>query len=476
MRTVTAAFCPLWRRGRRGRLCRLGISHANAELTLVLLSDDRIALSVAGIGLAGGSEYGLTATLTASAAGRQSRAFTLLATVTALAKRDLYSRRLNPGHPAGALTVFSTIFADELTASLVFAHLGEGATVTVDAGGEVGLLAAAVAGAAAAVSAAATSDDFLGLMLFTASVTVRMEPARLLAEEFVTRRAAAEHAGDVYTLLATPENGATAAFYLSGKSARFAVGERDGVLRATTALSAGGTYYATVAAVSGDTQIYAGARGAATLEVIALTARAVSVAAVNPGAGGVLMTFALEAADNVSEGAGFAGLQADGLTIFTDGAVSLTVSAVAGSVYSALAGGVSPGFAGTMIFAAEITTRMAVRRIIFAGLRAGSGRAGLYRDCARDCRRIACGVAGAGLRAAGRAFVCLGGGDGRKRRDGRIFAGNIGAGGGRGICGDYFGVGWTWQPLRAGFGDDDGVCHSFSATGGLGVFPVDGER
>ena len=348
--TLEAAGATLW----------FGNLHAGAELTLAALADNRVALSVAGIGLAGGAEYVLTATLTASAAEHQSRAFTLLATVTALAKRDLYSRVLNPGHPAGALTVLSTILADELSASLVFAHLGEGATVTIDAGGEVALLGPAVAGGGAEVSAAARSEDFLGLMLFTASVTVRMEPSRLLAEDYVTRRAAAEHAGDVYTLLAAAENGATAVFHLRGKSARFVVGERDGVLRATTGLSAGGTYYATIAAVSGETQTHAGAEGAATVEVIALTARAVSVAAVNPGAGGVLMTFALEAADNVSGGAVFAGLQADGLTVFADGAVSLTVRAVAGSVYSAVAGGVSPGFAGTMIFAAEITTRTAV--------------------------------------------------------------------------------------------------------------------
>ena len=153
-----------------GATLSFGNLHAGAELTVVSLADNRVALSVAGGGLAGGAEYALTATLTASAAEHQPRAFTLFATVTALAQRDLYSRRLNPGHPAEALSTLSAVAADNLLNPLSFAHLGEGATVTIYSGGEVSLRSPAVAGTEAVVSASAVSDEFLGAMLFTASV------------------------------------------------------------------------------------------------------------------------------------------------------------------------------------------------------------------------------------------------------------------------------------------------------------------
>ena len=147
---------------------------AGSPLTLVSLSANEVALSVSGgTRLTGGAEYELTATLTFSASEYQSRKLTLFAAVTALAKRDLFSRRLNPNHPAETLTTLRAEASDDLSAPLSFRHLGDGTTLTIDSDGEVALLSPAVAGAHTAVSAAATSDEFLGEMLFTVSATIR---------------------------------------------------------------------------------------------------------------------------------------------------------------------------------------------------------------------------------------------------------------------------------------------------------------
>ena len=134
-----------------------------AGSALTLVSDaGKLLLSVAGGGLTGGNEYQLTATLIATAPDYQSRTFTLFATVTALAKRALYQRIVNPNHPAKTLTTLRADAADDLTRPLAFAHLGEGATLTIHTGGMVSLKSPAVAGSEIFVSAFATSDDFLG--------------------------------------------------------------------------------------------------------------------------------------------------------------------------------------------------------------------------------------------------------------------------------------------------------------------------
>ena len=331
------------------------------SMTLVPLSANQIALSVSGgRRLAGDAEYGLTATLTVSAGGYQSREFTLFAKVTALAKRGVFERTLNPGHPAEVLTVLSTLSGDALSSPLTFFHLGGGATLTVHADGRLELLSAAVAEAEITAAAEAWSDEFLGRMLFAASVTVRGESGKILPETFAARLAAAGHLGEVYTIAATPESGATVGFHLVGESARFAAGERDGVVRATVSLIGGDAYTATIAAISGETPTRAGARETATLEIVVLTARAVSLAKVNPGARESVLTFALEGAENVAASVFFETSSADGLTVFADGEVSLTLSAASASVYAATALAVSPGFAGTMMFFAEVTTRAAV--------------------------------------------------------------------------------------------------------------------
>ena len=353
MRTVTAAFCLLWRRGWRGRLCRLGISHANAELTLVLLSDNRVALSVAGIGLAGGSEYGLTATLTASVAEHQPRAFTLFATVTALARRNLHSRILNPGHPAEDLVTLSAAPADNILGPLFFAHLGEGATLMIHSGGAVSLRSPAVAGAEAIVSASAVSDEFLGAMLFTVSVTVRKDSSLALDAKRLT--AAPNYVGHAYRVSAVnAPPGAVATYRLAADSSgRFAM--FGDWLRATLALASGADYTVTIEARTSSAGLHAAGYAEAAIEVTALTARGLSAAAVDPGRRDVVLTFR---GDEVS-GLTFVHAAGDaGVTVLRDGKVSLSSPAVAGAEMTVLAGATGD-YLGTLYFSASITVRKA---------------------------------------------------------------------------------------------------------------------
>ena len=342
-----------------GATLSFGDLHANAELTLVLLADDRVALSVARSGLAGGSEYGLTATLTVSAAGHQPRAFTLFATVTALAQRDLYSRRLNPGHPAEALSTLSAVAADNLLNPLSFAHLGEGATLTIHSGGEVSLRSPAVAGTEAVVSASAFSDEFLGEMLFTASVTVRAET--FLGLDGGQYRAAPDYVGRVH-LAAVPDGAAAAYDLVADSSGQFEM--RGSALRAALALAGGSDYTVTIEARTDETATHSAGFATATVGIAALTARGLSAAAVNPDYRGVALTFG----DADVSGLTFSYAAGDaGVTVLSGGEVSLSSPAVAGAEMTVLAGATGD-YLGTLYFSARITVRKAFGDGSIAGL------------------------------------------------------------------------------------------------------------
>ena len=345
-----------------GAALSFGNLHAGAELTLVSLADDRVALSVAGSGLAGGAEYALTATLTASAAEHQPRAFTLFATVTALAQRDLYSRRLNPGHPAEALSTLSAVAADNLLNPLSFAHLGEGATLTIHSGGEVSLRSPAIAGAEAVVSASAVSDEFLGAMLFTASVTVRAET--FLGLDGGQYRAAPDYVGRVHmaTATAVPDGAAAAYDLIADSSGRFEM--RGSALRAALALAGGLNYTVTIEARTDETAGHSAGFATATVEVSALTARGLSAAAVNPDYRDVALTFG----DADVSGLTFSYAAGDaGVTVLSGGEVSLSSPAVAGAEMTVLAGATGD-YLGTLYFSASITVRKAFGDGAIAGL------------------------------------------------------------------------------------------------------------
>ena len=272
-----------------GAILSFGNLHTGAELTLVSLADNRVALSVAGGGLAGGAEYALTATLSVSAAGYQSRAFTMFAAATALAKRGLYSRKLNPGHPAEELATLRATPSDALNTPLTFAHLGDGAVLTVGSGGQVALLSPAASGAEVVVSASAVSDEFLGEMLFTASVTVRAETS--LGLDGGQYRAAPDYVGRVHLAAATavPDGAAAAYDLVADSSGRFEM--RGSALRAALALAGGSDYTVTIEARTDETAGHSAGYAEATVEVSALTARGLSAAAVHPDYRGVALTF-----------------------------------------------------------------------------------------------------------------------------------------------------------------------------------------
>ena len=263
---------------------------AGLPLTLVSLSASEVALSVSGgTRLTGDAEYELTATLTVSAGEYQPRKFTLFAAVKALAKRTLFSRRLNPNHPAETLTTLRAEASDDLSAPLSFRHLGDGTTLTIDSDGEVALLSPAVAGAHTAVSAAATSDEFLGEMLFTVSVTIRANT--LLNLNDAQYRTAPDYVGAIHSADAAgvPDDAAPAYRLAADSSGRF--GMSGSALRAVSALSGGADYTVTIEVATGETQFNAGGFAEAAVEVSALSARALSAAAVNAGQEGVVLTF-----------------------------------------------------------------------------------------------------------------------------------------------------------------------------------------
>ena len=135
------------------------------------------------------------------------------------------SRVLNPGHPDEALTTLQANAEDELTSELTFAHLGEGSTVTILSDGEVSLRSVAVAGSEVVVSAGATSAEFLGMMLFTASVTVRRDSSLALDDAFY--RSAPDYVGEVHHAVAVNvAEGAVPGYRLvSDDSLRFAMTE-----------------------------------------------------------------------------------------------------------------------------------------------------------------------------------------------------------------------------------------------------------
>ena len=334
---------------------------SGALLTLVKLDDSRVALSVAaGNSLRGGVEYRLTATLTVSVENYQSRVYEVAATVTALAARGLYSRVLNPGHPAGALATLQANAEDELTSELTFAHLGEGATVTILSGGEVSLRSVAVAGSEVVVSAGATSAEFLGMMLFTASVTVRQDSSLALDDAFY--RSAPDYVGVVHTAVAANvAEGATPSYRLvSDDSLRFAMTE--GRLRSEEpGLDSGNVYTVTIGVRTEETGSHAAAVAEAGVTVSVLTTRALSVAVVDPDADRMVFAFGLGAGDGVADPLLFAYVQGDaGVTVLSNGDVMLTGPAVAGSEMTLRAGATSDGYLGTLFFAASVSVRKAL--------------------------------------------------------------------------------------------------------------------
>ena len=374
--------------GTAGATLAFGGLPAGSALTLVSLSANRAALSVSGgRKLTGGAEYGLTATLTVLADGYQSRMFTLSAAATALARRPVFSRTLNPGHPAETLTTLQAEASDNLLAPLAFRyleseetsinsggvvasslpseasgnlpaplafrHLEGGAALTINASGEVVLLAPAVANAHAAVSTAATSGEFLGEMLFTVSVTVRRDASLALDGKRLT--AAPNYVGPAHRAQAVNVPvGATPVYRLAADSSgRFALA--GDVLRAETALSAGADYTVTLEVQTDAIGASAAGRAEAEIEIAVLTTRGLFAATLNPGGQDVALTFR---ADEVS-GLRFSYVEGDaGVTVLRNGKVSLSSPAVADSSLTLLAGATG-SYLGTLYFSASITVRKA---------------------------------------------------------------------------------------------------------------------
>ena len=333
---------------------------AGLPLTLVPLSANQIALSVSGgWKLVGDAAYELAATLTVSANGYQSRAFTLSAVVKVLAKRSVFSRILNPDHPAETLTTLRAEASDSLLAPLTFRHLGDGTTLTIHSGGEVALLSPAVASTHITVSASATSGEFLGEMLFTISVTIRANSLSFDAQY----RTAPDYIGAIHSADATGVPDGAAPTYRLGADSSGRFGMSGNVLRALSALSGGADYTVTIEVETGETQSSAAGLAGAAVEVSALTARAVSAAVVNAGRRDVVLTFG----DADVSGLDFVSSLGDaGVAVLRDGRVSLSFPAVSGAALTVRAGATG-NYLGTLYFSARFGRCLAAMR--FPGFR-----------------------------------------------------------------------------------------------------------
>ena len=136
--------------------------------------------------------------------------------------------------------------------------------MTIYSGGLVSLLSPAVAGTHATVSASAVSDEFLGAMLFTASVTVRAET--LLGLDGGQYRTAPDYVGPVHlaTAAAVPDGAGAAYDLASDSSGRFEMIGNE--LRATLGLAAGADYTVTIEARTDETGEHSAGFADATVE------------------------------------------------------------------------------------------------------------------------------------------------------------------------------------------------------------------
>ena len=190
-------------------------------------------------------------------------------------------------------------------------------------------------------------------MLFTVSLTVRRDAS--LALDPANYRAAPNYLGLVHRAIAVNlPDGAAPTYHLETDAAQSFEMVGD-ALRATAALAGGGKYTVTLAVRIPQGGAYASGYADAAVEVAVLTARGLSAAVVNPGRKDVVLTFG----DSDVSGLIFFPLENDsGITVLTNGKISLTTPARVDTVMTLLAGATGD-YLGTLRFAASVTVRKA---------------------------------------------------------------------------------------------------------------------